>query len=210
MGQIRKGTNHNRNLPSGLKHIYVRIGYDIGQKIYARINNGNIDAAYFHLAYKNHILEFTGGKVLMPYHHSFYAFVTAGNFNNIGYAYNFYENWGKMRNEITLGFRYGTANFSYDIQQIYIPSSLPEMPDYHWVGHRYIHRLHANWVEVEASIKAEIYRGLFLDLFIMGKRMIGSTKPENFDILYVPGFNRTNISKFGFGLGYGISYRFGL
>ena len=37
--------------------------------------------------------------------------------------------------------------------------------------------------------------------------MVNQDQPENFENLYVPGFNRTHDSgRFGFGYGYNISY----
>lgn len=208
-GQTRKKPARSGIL-QGLKHAYLRIGYDAGKKIYAKLNGGNMDAAYLNLGYRNHILELFGGREQMPYVHPSYTFVTTGTYYKIGYAYNFYENWAGMHNEITLGLRYGNARFSYDLQRVAYDAPSPGMPAYVWTGHRQYTGLHAGWIEVGATLKAEIFHGFYLDLFLSGKRLLGGARPGNFDLLYVPGFFRTNVSGFGFGLGYGISYRLGL
>ena len=192
-----------------LHQTYVRIGYDAGKKIYARLNGGNMDVAYLNLGYKNHILEFFVGKEAMPYVHQNYMFQTAGSYFKLGYAYNFYDNWGNMHNEITLGLRYGSANFAYDLQGFSFSAPAEIMSSYEWTGHHAYPGLYASWIEIGASVKAEIFHGLYLDLFVSGKRMAKGIPPQNFGLLYVPGFFKTNVSGFGFGLGYGVSYRFG-
>ncbi len=208
--QPQDTTGRNTGFSSWIKETHLRLGYDLGKKIYSKLNGGNMDAAYLNLGYRNHILELFAGKEQMPFVHPSYTFVTTGTYYKIGYAYNFYENWGNMHNEITLGLRYGNAGFSYDLQRIAYDAPTPEMPAYVWTGHRSYSGLHAGWIEVGATLKAEIFHGVYLDLFLSGKRLLGGSKPDGFDLLYVPGFFRTNVSGFGFGIGYGISYRLGL
>ncbi len=187
----------------------LRIGYDIGKKIWSRYKGGNIDEFNLHFSYKNHIIGVIAGKEDMIYDSERYNFSTNGTYFKLEYAYNFYENWEGTENEITLGIRYGHASFDYVLHKFQrIPAStvLPavyEYPEKTYSG------LHAHWLEVVSSIRAEIFHGLYLELHVSGKYFIKGTQPENFGMVYVPGFYTTNISHFGFGLGYGISYHFG-
>ncbi len=187
----------------------IRIGYDIGKKIWSGINRGNIDEIHLQFSRRKNIIGFYAGTERMPYVHPEYQFVTKGRYIKIEYAYNFYENWGDMHNAITLGFRYGRAFFDYHI------TSVSTAPQAFWPQRvmdtdiRY-NNLNAHWLETTASVKTEIFHGFFLELYVSGKYFLNGSHPANFDILYIPGFYRTNISRFGFGLGYGISYRIGL
>jgi len=57
------------------------------------------------------------------------------------------------------------------------------------------------------GVKTEVLNNLYLSINLQLKRMVSERTPENFDNLYVPGFNRTyDFSEFGVGYGYTISY----
>ncbi|NPA43236.1 MAG: hypothetical protein GXO27_04310 [Chlorobi bacterium] len=186
----------------------IRVGYDIGKKAWSLYKEGNIDEINVYVNFGNHILGIRGGREDMPVRFPLYGFHTTGTYFKAEYAYNFYENWPGMRNEITVGVRYGTARFDYRLDYlIRLPVSPLYSPDTLYPGTRW-NGLRARWLEASASVKAEIYKGFFLELHVSGKYFLGGTRPENFGLVYIPGFYITNISRFGFGLGYGISYFF--
>ena len=67
--------------------------------------------------------------------------------------------------------------------------------------------LTAHWAELIIGIKTEILNNLYLSINLQLKRKISESHPDNFDNLYIPGFNRTyDYSEFGVGYGYSISY----
>jgi len=67
--------------------------------------------------------------------------------------------------------------------------------------------LAAGWVELQVGVKTEIANNLYLSLHLELKRLISDDKPENFDNLIIPGFNRTyDFSDYGAGYGYSITY----
>ena len=188
---------------------YLRTGYDVGKKIWSRYRQGNIDHLYLLAGYGNHMLEWTGGKEIMPYRHPTFSMMASGYYWKVGYHYNFYDNWGDMHNEITLGVRYGHANFSYELRDIRIDYPPPYEGTYLNPGPLYFPHLRAWWLELATAVRAELFHHFYLDLMIAGKWMPRIPQAANMTAVYVPGFYQTNISHFGFGLGYGISYRFG-
>src|SRR5699024_4841979 len=67
--------------------------------------------------------------------------------------------------------------------------------------------LNLHWIEFQFGVKAELFKNLFLGLHVEVKASISETQPDNFGILYAPGFNRTyDNSSFGVGYGYSLTY----
>jgi len=186
----------------------VRLGYDVGKKLWALSKKGNVDEFQLTFNYRNHRLSVIYGKENMPYVHPRYVFRAQGNYFKAGYAYNFYDNWGDMRNDITLGVHLARASFGYMLQSaVRIPLSPVFSPEEIILNKSYT-GLHATWIEAVSSVRAEIFKGLFLELHVSGKYYLSGTPPENFGLVYIPGFYTTNISRFGFGMGYRVSYLF--
>jgi hypothetical protein len=68
--------------------------------------------------------------------------------------------------------------------------------------------LSAFWLELILGIKAELFSNLYLGLNVQLKIGITETAPDNFENLYIPGFNRTyDSTRIGVGYGYTLSYR---
>ncbi len=183
-----------------------RVGYDMGKKIWSRYKNGNIDEVNLNVIRKNNIIGFIYGRENMPYISQRYRFLTGGQYYKIEYSYNFFENWNNMRNEITLGMRYARAFFDYNLQAYTRIPVTAQLPVAEIEPNRRYENLTASWMEVTSSVKAEIFKNIFLELHVCGKILLQGKQPENFGLIYIPGFYTTNVSGFGFGLGYGISY----
>ena len=66
--------------------------------------------------------------------------------------------------------------------------------------------LSAQWLEVVAGVKAELFSNLYLGFSLRMNHLVTNKTPENFDNLYIPGFNRTYEGKFGAGFNYSVSY----
>ena len=130
-----------------------------------------------------------------------------GTFIKVGFDYNSYENWLNMENMVYLGLRYGVSSFSQDLNsyRIYDTSTyFPENPSYS-SGAKYA-GLSAQWIEVVAGIKAEVIKNLYVGFSFRLNNLIYNKKPDNFDNLYIPGFNRTYDGNFGVGFNYTVSY----
>lgn len=134
--------------------------------------------------------------------------VARGSYFKIGADFNAYDNWPGLNNSIFAGLRYGFSTFEQDLvsygiyttDQSFQEFQLREAPE-NFDG------LNASWIELMIGVKTELLNNLFLSLNVQLKRRISDTKPENFDNLYIPGFNRTyDESEFGVGYGYTLSY----
>ncbi|WP_374958528.1 DUF6048 family protein [Gilvibacter sp.] len=134
--------------------------------------------------------------------------IARGSYFKIGADFNAYDNWPGLNNSIFAGLRYGFSSFEqellsygiYTTDQSYEEFQLREEP-------QTFESLNASWIELMVGVKTELFNNLFLSLNVQLKRRISETKPENFDNLYIPGFNRTyDESSFGVGYGYTISY----
>ncbi|HAB27539.1 MAG TPA: hypothetical protein DCE27_07155, partial [Xanthomarina gelatinilytica] len=67
--------------------------------------------------------------------------------------------------------------------------------------------LSALWGEFIVGLKVEVLNNLYLGLNAQFKYLISQDQPDNFENLYIPGFQKTYDSGgFGFGYGYSISY----
>lgn len=134
-------------------------------------------------------------------------FTTKGTFIKVGFDYNTYENWFGMNNMIYVGLRYGASAFSQTLNSYTIYNPHPYFGEEPTIvdGTKY-DGLTAQWLEVVAGVKAEIVQNLYVGFSIRMNNLISNKVPDNFDNLYIPGFNRTYGGKFGAGLNYTISY----
>ena len=134
-------------------------------------------------------------------------FTTNGSYFKVGFDYNSFENWLDMENMIYVGMRYGVSSFSQTLNtyQIYDPTNYFGETMSVTSGEKF-DGLNASWLEVVGGIKAEIFNNLYLGFSVRLNYLVSNKKPENFDNLYIPGFNRTYDGKFGAGLNYTISY----
>jgi len=133
-------------------------------------------------------------------------FTTNGTYLKVGFDYNTYENWLNMENIISIGLRYGVSSFSQTLNnfEIYNPNNYFEeillLPGEEYNG------LTAQWIEVIAGTKVKVINNVFVGFNFSLKYLVSQKVPDNFDNLYIPGFNRTYDGKFGVGFNYTISY----
>jgi len=125
----------------------------------------------------------------------------------VGFDSNFYENWLDMENMVHLGLRYGVSSFSQELNsyKIYDTSGyFPPVPDVA-AGTKY-DGLTAQWAEVVAGMKAKLFNNVYAGFSVRLNYLFSEKKPDNFDNLYIPGFNRTYDGKFGVGWNYTLTY----
>jgi hypothetical protein len=130
-----------------------------------------------------------------------------GSYIKLGADFNAYKNWLGMENVIHAGLRYGLASFTQELTGYGIYTTNTTFPTDFVVESQEFTGLTASWIEFQVGVKTEILDNLFLGIQVQLKRKLGEDKPENFDNLIIPGFNRTyDFSQFGAGYGYTISY----
>lgn len=134
-------------------------------------------------------------------------FTTKGTYLKVGFDYNTYQNWLNMENIISIGLRYGVSSFSQTLNtyQIYNPNSYFGESPVSTSGEQF-KGLSAQWIEVAVGAKAEVFNNVFVGLSVRLNRLVSQKLPDNFDNLYIPGFNRTYNGEFGVGFNYTVSY----
>ncbi len=134
-------------------------------------------------------------------------FTTKGSYIRVGFDFNAYENWLDMENQIYVGLRYGFSTFNHTLNSYSIYN-----PDQHFgqapviVSGEKFDGLTAQWLEVVAGVKAEVFDNIFVGFSFRLNRLVSQKVPNNFDNLYIPGFNKTYNGDFGIGFNYTVSY----
>jgi hypothetical protein len=132
---------------------------------------------------------------------------TKGSYLKAGFDYNAYQNWLNMENIISIGMRYGVSTFSQQLNSYKIYNAnpyfgqIPAIPS----GEKF-DGLTASWIEVVAGVKAKVFNNVFMGFSLRLNTLVTNKKPDNFDNLYIPGFNRTYNGNFGVGFNYSVSY----
>lgn len=132
---------------------------------------------------------------------------TTGTYIKAGFDYNLYQNWLDMENLITIGLRGGFSTFSQQLNTYKIYNSHPYWGEQPPIvsGEKY-NGLTATWLEVAMGIKAKVFNNVFVGFGVQLKLLASNKEPNNFENLYIPGFNRTYNGNFGIGFNYTVSY----
>ncbi|HZW63462.1 MAG TPA: DUF6048 family protein [Flavobacteriaceae bacterium] len=133
---------------------------------------------------------------------------TQGSYFKAGIDYNLYKNWLDMDNMIYSGFRIGASTFNQTLNSytVYTTNQYWQ-PQFSSNEAQKFSGLTALWTELLLGIKAEVLNNLYLGANIQFKLLLSQDQPNNFENLYIPGFNKTYDSgNIGIGFGYNISY----
>ena len=133
-------------------------------------------------------------------------FTTKGSYFKIGFDYNAYENWLDMENMVYVGMRYGVSTFSQTLNEYTIYNRTNYFPENTVISGQKMDNLNSQWLEFVLGVKAKIFNNFFLGFSLRVNRLVTNKKPDNFDNLYIPGFNRTYDGNFGVDFNYGLSY----
>tara|TARA_E500000178_G_scaffold339106_1_gene380161 strand:- start:14 stop:751 length:738 start_codon:yes stop_codon:yes gene_type:complete len=136
-------------------------------------------------------------------------FNSNGSFLRFGFDYNMFKNWVGMDNSIYIGLRYASSNFSNKVESYNIRNSDSYFSntvenDFETIDHS---NLSGNWIEVVTGIKVEMFNNIYLGLSFRLNKLLSTKKPNNFDNLFIPGFNKvTDNNTWGSGFNYTLSY----
>ncbi len=130
-----------------------------------------------------------------------------GSYLKAGFDYNLYENWLDMENIISIGLRYGFSTFNQELNSYKIYNAHPYWGELQTIpANEKFNGLSANWLEIVTGMKAKMFNNVFVGFSVQLKTLITNKKPNGFDNLYIPGFNRTYNGSFGIGFNYTVSY----
>ena len=134
-------------------------------------------------------------------------FTTKGTYFKAGVDYNLYENWLDMENMVYIGARYGVSSFSQTLNSYTIYNRYPYFgPSQTIESGEKFNGLSAQWIEVLVGVKAKVINNFYVGFSLQMNRLVSNKKPDGFDNLYIPGFNRTYDGSFGAGFNYTVSY----
>ena len=133
---------------------------------------------------------------------------TKGTYIKAGFDYNAYKNWLDMENIISIGLRGGFSTFSQELNSYKIYNSNHYWGEMPWItSGETFNGLTAGWIEVVAGIKVKVYNNIFVGFSLRMNTLLYEKKPsEDFENLYIPGFNRTYAGNFGAGFNYTVTY----
>lgn len=131
-----------------------------------------------------------------------------GTYLKAGFDYNAYNNWLDMENIISIGLRGGFSRFNQELNSYKIYNPNPYWGELPWqTSDAEYNGLTAGWLEVVAGLKVKVYNNIFVGFSLRMNMLLFDKSPgENFENLYIPGFNRTYDGSFGVGLNYTVSY----
>lgn len=134
---------------------------------------------------------------------------TKGSYFKGGIDMNFYKNWLDMENMIYAGFRVGASTFSQTLNNY----TIYDVYNQYWDDQYSIEEgtefsgLTALWVELQIGLKAELFNNFYGGINVQLKILITDKDIDNYENLYIPGYNRTyDSSAFGGGFGFNLSY----
>ena len=126
-----------------------------------------------------------------------------------GFDYNMFKNWIGMDNSIYLGLRYATSKFSskiidYEVRNKDSYFSNVVTDEFQTIEYS---NLSGNWIEILIGLKVETFENIYFGLSLRLNKLISDNKPDNFNNLYIPGFNKvTDENTFGSGFNYTLTY----
>ena len=190
----------------------IRFGVDLSKPLMAQLNKD-----YFGLELVGDIRlfsEFYGAIELGNERKTLQSerinFKTSGTYLKLGFDYNMYKNWKGMNNAIYLGLRIGNSFHKQKVNE-YEPYQI----NHYWATEiikngaeiREQESLSARWVEVVTGIKVKMINNIYMGFSLRLNRLMSDTRPENFDNLYIPGFNKkTDENIWGAGFNYTLTY----
>lgn len=133
---------------------------------------------------------------------------TKGTYIKVGFDYNAYENWLNMENIISVGLRGGFSTFSQQLNSYKTYNAYPYWGEMPWKpSGETFNGLTASWLEVVTGVKVKVINNVFVGFSLRLNVLIADKKPsDNFENLYIPGFNRTYAGNFGVGFNYTVTY----
>lgn len=186
-----------------------RLGFDLSKPIRSFIDNDyqGLEITGDYRINENIFPAAEIGHESYEFEENYFRAKSEGQYIKLGANYNIYHNWIGMQNEITVGLRYGFTTFSQTLKDYTLNNRNDYFEPETRVPNEKSSGLSAHWIELQMGIKAEIVSNLYLGIQVGVKRLITSKGPLNYDILWMPGYNRNyDHTAFGMGWGYSISY----
>ena len=189
----------------------LSIGVDLYRPIYSSINDDDLSYELITSLriFENFSIASEIGSLDKYVEDENVNFTSTGDYLKFGFDYNLFNNWTGMDNSIYLGMRFATSSFNNRINSYTVRN-----PDSYWSNNvldSYETNNHsnqnANWIELLVGIKVETIKNIYLGISVRLNRLLSNTSPNNFNNLYIPGFNKvTDDNSWGSGFNYTLTY----
>jgi len=189
----------------------LSIGVDLYRPIYSSINDDDLSYELITSLriFENFSIASEIGSLDKYVEDENVNFTSTGDYLKFGFDYNLFNNWTGMDNSIYLGMRFATSSFNNRINSYTVRN-----PDSYWsnnvldsyetINHS---NQNANWIELLVGIKVETIKNIYLGISVRLNRLLSNTSPNNFNNLYIPGFNKvTDDNSWGSGFNYTLTY----
>ena len=134
-----------------------------------------------------------------------------GSYLKFGADWMVYAQKTNEKNLVTAGFRYAVSTFSSDLEAVHVYDSSrlrePEgFPLFTQDGESFS-GLNGSWIEGVLGFKTGLFNNLYLGASLRLGFLVSEKSPDNFDNLWIPGFNKvTDGARFGLNVNYTLSY----
>ncbi len=128
-----------------------------------------------------------------------YSYQSTGNYLRVGLDYNFwYRDKNQLGSLLTLGLRYGLARFEHSLvyaitNEYWGPAVLPFSQTLEATG------LTAHWAEVTASLKARLFKRIYMGPLVRLRIKIATSASDSLAIHDIAGFGINNTLKIRIG-----------
>jgi hypothetical protein len=189
----------------------LSIGVDLYRPIYSSINNDDLSYELITSLriFENFSITSEIGSLDKYVEDENVNFTSTGDYLKFGFDYNLFNNWTGMDNSIYLGMRFATSSFNNKIDSYTVRNpdsywSNNVLDDYGTINHS---NQNANWIELLVGIKVETFKNIYLGISLRLNRLLSNSTPNNFNNLYIPGFNKvTDDNSWGSGFNYTLIY----
>lgn len=199
------------------KNYGLRVGVDLAKPILSAIkgNYRGFEIVADYRLKKNLYIAGEIGASEQIKRRDTYTFTASGSYITAGFNRNLFKNWLEMDNEVYVGARYGFSVFDQTVDEYFIYQEGTSIngisgsyfePKKNTVPTTY-EDLTAHWMGLLFGIKVETFKNLYLSAHVQFNFMLSQTQPDNFQNLYVPGFEKVYSTGTGISFGYAISYR---
>jgi len=185
----------------------LRVGIDLYNPIYSLFDDSRkgLELVGDYRITKRFYLASELGYIENTDLEDFFSYTTNGQYIRVGADFNAYKNWIGMENIFQVGLRYGFSRFDQTLEE-YTINADPFLPPKTVTESTKYDNLNAHWVSFVLGIKVEVLQNIFLGASFSGNQLISSKEPDNFDNLFIPGFNKVFLNNNGFSFNYTISY----
>jgi hypothetical protein len=188
----------------------LKIGIDFGKQIrmLTEPEYKGLSILGDYRLYKKIFLVFEFGSEDKLVDNEVLNFNTKGTFYKVGANYNVFKNFNDLQNEIFVGLRFGNSKFDKQLNSFKIHNL-----DNYWNQNLVEQQsnydnLSASWIEFVVGFKAQVINNLYMGLNLKVNRLISQVEPDNFNNLFIPGFNKVlEDSNIGVGFSYTIQYQ---